>query len=184
MAKIVCFIGVQGSGKDYRCKKLIKQGLKQINFADALRDITWDALGWQPGIDADYERFKDLNIELKTNYNRVINSLTGRQFLQNLGTEAIRSRFPDFWVDLWRQKVLKVFPDNNICCSDLRFINELQTAYGFNKSIFIFCNYKTIRYKADDLHESERLAQRILSDRFKDGDRLPIKYIESILRGD
>ena len=44
--KITAFAGVQGSGKDYRCQQLLKQGnYKKMAFADALRKIAFTSLG-------------------------------------------------------------------------------------------------------------------------------------------
>ena len=50
--KIIAFAGFQGSGKDYRCQQLVKQGnYKQLAFADALRDIAFSSLSINKEID-------------------------------------------------------------------------------------------------------------------------------------
>lgn len=172
MVTLTCFIGVIGAGKDYQAKKLVtEQGYKQINVADTLRDMTWEILNWTPDTTEEYESFKS---------NGITYFLTGREFLQNLGT-ALKTRHKSYWAKLWSATVVKELnKGNNICCSDIRYIDELDEALKLNGSYipalddfvnvqFIFCDYRSDRYNNTDTHISERLAQLCLSLGFVDG---------------
>jgi len=185
MVKLICLLGVIGSGKTYRAEKLVKEeGFIHINFADELREISWEILKWRPKNEQEYEDFKNGLIYISSMDGRV----NGRQFLQNLGM-SIRKRYPNFFTECWRAKAIHILEtDTSVVCSDLRFINELEYVLdiqcsninycSLNKE-FIFCDYRSNRYKANDNHESERLAQGILIDGYKDGDRLYYNYFKN-----
>ena len=179
MPDLVCFIGCMGSGKDYQSKILIDKGYKLIDFGDSLREMAWDILGWEPKDDEEYDEFKKSNI---ISGDGLIQRLSGRQFLQNLGTQAIRKRFPDFWVELWKKKVqAEMEKGNSVVCADARFIKEVEAAISASPDAkIIFCNYKSDRYNYTDKHETEQLAQRVLADGFNDLDPVPHKYIETL----
>jgi hypothetical protein len=170
-----CFIGIKGSGKGYQCNILKKQGYIQIDFADELKAMCWDILGWTPENDKEYEDFK-----LGKIYIDGFGYVNGRKFLQNLGTEAIRKRDPEFWCWEWNKKVEKYFYNTNICCSDLRFLNELKMARYFDAE-FYFVNYKSERYDCTDTHESERLAQFLLAHNFAHMQRITQPNIEYVI---
>ena len=59
--KLICFIGVKGSGKSYQSKKLCDLGFKEINFADDLRDMAYDIINYIP---EDYNKAKDCIVGL------------------------------------------------------------------------------------------------------------------------
>lgn len=202
---LVVFLGVQGSGKNYQCNLLKKEGYVLVDFADELRSIAWDILGWKPRpeyYDRDYEWFKELKIDQielihkctdkQINYYfevkqklEILESdfpLTGRLFLQNLGTKAIRSRHPSFWVDEWKYKAERLLNEGyKVCTSDCRFVNEVVTCHELNAKL-IFCNYKSDRYNSEDTHESEQLAQLLLKT-YKLQDKQEIDpYIINILK--
>ena len=199
MSKLLCLIGVMGSGKDYRAKQFIKDSetfgysMVHVNFADELREMMWDLLNWKPKNDEEYEYFKKGSIVDLGYAERLFDpyvysiSLTGRQLLQRMGTEVIRKRDPYFFVNQWKNKVDSLLCENkNVVCSDLRFINELKAAFNVagntkTKKEFIFCNYISDRYDATNTHESEQLAQRILSDNYKDGELIDISYLLSLV---
>ena len=190
MAEIVCFLGVIGSGKDYQAQKLVNErGFVHINFADDLRQMAWDILGWKPETPEEYEWFKKQEmVFISRKPCDETDKITGRQFLQNLGTEAMRKRDPNFWANCWRNQVLENLAiGKNVCCSDLRFSNELSTALSIKKHYLlignsanledvstklIFCDYKSSRYDATNTHKSEKLAQALLSQGYQDGDIL------------
>ena len=197
MPKVVCNIGVIGSGKNFRAKQLVDQGYVQINFADNLRELAWEILGWRPFLKEDYEKFKKRSIVFTIDGD--INDITGREFLQNLGS-AMRKRNADYLSDPWFDSVYKKLSENkNVVCSDLRALNELKAALDFLQETlhndgsysstwalcdveFIFCDYRSERYNATNSHESEHLAQRILKDGHKDGDILSIEYLQGLLK--
>jgi len=64
----------------------------------------------------------------------------GRTLLQHVGTDKIRKKFPDFWVEFIID-ILTVFPNewDYVLIPDCRFVNEIELFkdYGFN--------YTTIR---------------------------------------
>lgn len=179
MSEFICFIGCMGSGKDYQSAQLLEKGYKLVNIGDSLREMAWDILGWSPVNDHEYEEFKSKNI-ISGGF---LNELSGRQFLQNLGTQAIRKRFPDFWVELWKKKVQeKLNQGVNVVCSDARFLKEVLTAINISPDVkIVFCNYKSERYNCADGHESEQLAQKVLADGFNDLDVIPHDYINNTL---
>lgn len=182
---LVVFLGVQGSGKNYQCDLLKEDRYIQVDFADELRSMAWDILGWKPRpecYDRDYEWFKKLELSwidlIHKCTDKEINyyfdfkqkleipksdfTLTGRLFLQNLGTNAIRARKPDFWIDSWYYKVSRLLKEGyKVCTSDCRFENELITCHELCAK-FIFCDYRSERYNPDDNHESEELARFLL----------------------
>lgn len=173
---IKVFIGVIGSGKDYRCQKLVETGeYEKIAFADDLRQLTWELLEWEPKNSIDYDDFKLGRINGYLLGTEPFSSnpdywVTGRKFLQNIGT-SLRNRDEDFWVNVWKNKVAK--SNKNICCSDCRFPNEVLSILSLSDMYnveFIFTNYKSERYSPDDDHISERYAQILLSYGYNDGD--------------
>lgn len=175
MPGLVCFIGCMGSGKDYQSRLLVEKGYKLINIGDSLREMAWDILGWTPANDEEYEEFKKANIIFEG-----ITELSGRKFLQNLGTEAIRKRFPNFWIDLWKNKIKsELSSGNNVVCSDIRFLKEIETAISISPEVkVIFCDYRSERYNSTDTHESEKLAQMVLNDGYNDGDTISHQYLK------
>ena len=156
MRKIVAFAGVQGSGKDYRCQQLLKQGnYKKMAFADALRKIMFLTLGipFEQGMEH-YEELKETPL---------YNGQNLRQMLEHLGTEGIRSYDNDFWCKCLIKDIDEASEDLNICISDLRFYNEYKylkeycdkKGYEFS---FIFCDYHSDRYNLFFILASVRLA--------------------------
>jgi hypothetical protein len=196
MAKIVCTIGVIGGGKDFTAKQFIKdaeafnQNMIHLNFADELREMAWDILGWRPLTDNDYETFKQSSLITDEKHRCATNiNFTGRQFLQRLGTDAIRKRDKNFWVKCWFDNALNAIDEGKrIACSDARFVNEIDAVLKMThynpiaKSTFVFCDYKSDRYDCTNPHPSEALAQRVLKDGFKHGEMLPKEYLEKLIQ--
>jgi len=195
MNKLISFVGVMGSGKDYRAKKYIEENpkTKHINFADELREMAWDILGVK-FVGEEYDKFKEgtLNFQYFEQYAEDAEQLvTGREFLQHLGTEALRKRDCNFWVKCWVKKVQEALNDGyDVVCSDLRFDNELRFALGINYSAnlhtpavpyFVFCNYISDRYDSINTHESEKFAQTLLKDGFNDGEEITIEYLRDMM---
>lgn len=164
--KIVAFVGVIGSGKDYQCNLLEQKGYKRIAFADTLRELTWRVFNWQPKDNFEYEEFKK-QIFTAAGYP----SFTGREILQRLGTDSRKIISDDIWLTALEKKI-ENDPSDNFCISDLRFQNEFEfiknlTKKGYEVDI-VFTNYKSDRYKDNDPHESEHLAQEFLKQGRKD----------------
>lgn len=112
------------------------------------------------------------------------NLMTGRLLLQRVGTEAMRKRNPNYWCEAWEKKAREILADGkDIAVSDVRFSNEMQTirkvglgSVGKNVSDtyrFMFCDYKSERYNATQVHASEWMAQEYLKQGLKDGQEIP-----------
>jgi len=172
MERIVkVFIGVIGSGKDYQCSLLEKDGYIRVGFSDGVRNLTWKFLNWEPKNSNDYENFK------KNYFNIFGERLLGRQILQRIGT-IMREEDEDFWARKWYNTVTSLSFNgvNKICISDCRYLNEVDyirkfcRERGFELKIY-FCNYKSDRYELND-HESENLARTLLNKGFNDLDEI------------
>lgn len=185
MSQLRFYLGVIGSGKDYRADQYIKsQDSKviKINFADALKEEAWQILGWAPSSEDEYEEFKSIVI---VDIGR--NRLTGREFLQNLG-EYRRSQNINYWAKLWQGKVGDALMwGTSVVCSDLRHANELKIAlelcvkYGIDlDDSFVFCNYESDKYNNTDTHISERLAQKLLKLDYNDGSSVPKERLHDL----
>nr|DAV24952.1 MAG TPA: deoxynucleoside monophosphate kinase [Caudoviricetes sp.] len=185
--KLICFIGVMGSGKSFRTKKLCKEdkNFVEINVADSLRNVVWKVIGWKPPTEERYELFKE-SMFISSSLPSI--RFSGRDLLQRLGTEGIRSIDSDFWINAWKNSVYDsiYFNDKSVVCSDVRFTNEVYAALELeNKNIhvdFVFCDYKSNRYDSKSKHESEKLAQWIKKTYpdLKDGDIIPKSILYQI----
>jgi len=187
--QIKCFLGVIGSGKDYQCQKLEEQGYVKVDFADGLRQFAWAILNWEPSNENEYEEFKRSPITMivgEENGNQYIiddyiDLCNGREFLQNLGSRC-RELDPDFWISIWKDKVTQLIGDGySICCSDLRYENELVAAMDLGADI-IFCNYKSDRYNDSDPHESETMNQRFSKMNLSDGHQFHYDVLDYYLK--
>ena len=107
---IITFSGKANHGKntavDFLKDLLTQQGNKvlAINYADHLKHLATQYMGW------------DGNKDEK-----------GRTLLQLLGTEKVRSRFPNYWIDHVIQ-LAKIFEGDfdYILIGDCRFPNEIK----------------------------------------------------------
>lgn len=187
MKQIISFIGRAGSGKDYQCNLLEKQGYKKLAFADALRDIAFSSLGLDVNLSLKhYESLKSINcIEITDRYENSLwqhVQMNFRKYLELLGTQGIRKYDNDFWVKC----LIKTIKDNKldlVCISDMRFANEYYCIRNFaqeNNYNFkcVFCNYHSDRYQHVNNHESARLANNLVNLGFKDLQELTYKDID------
>lgn len=170
LIKIYGFCGVMGSGKGYRCQKLKEQeGFLQIDFADCLREMVWKMLDWSPANAEEYDLFKKGEMFIPK-----YGKLNGRLLLQRIGA-TMREIDADFWAKQWKETVERAISMGytNICCSDLRYENEIEILKSFRnkaKVVIEFCDYHSERYNAESTHESEAMAIKLLKDGMKDGD--------------
>lgn len=177
---IKAFVGAQGSGKDYKCNLLENnEGYIKIAFADALRDIVWDILQWEPETNEQYDKFKK-GAQRIGNYGKV----NGRHLLQGLGS-LMREIDQDFWIKQFKLRLDKLIAMgyDRICVSDARYINEINAIFEYKNKADVkieFCDYKSERYNDKDIHESEQLAQKLLKLGFKDGQEISESDIKSI----
>ena len=187
----MAFAGVQGSGKDYRCQQLLKQGnYKKMAFADALRKIAFTSLGIKvdKGLE-NYEWMKANGCIRTTLEDGSDVTINFRKFLEFMGTEGIRSYDNDFWCKCLIKDIDNTDEKLNICISDLRFYNEYKylkeycdkKGYEFS---FIFCDYRSERYQDFNPHASARLGNFLKEIGYADGDEIKDDdmqiYIESM----
>jgi len=172
MPTITGLAGLMGSGKSHRANQM--DGVI-IPFAGSLKEIAYKLL-WGA---EDYS----FDEEDKTEYwwGPRDTEFTGRQFLQRLGA-TMRGIDPDFWVNLWSQKVIKAYKDgHNIIVPDVRYENEFDSIYAFegifDKAEVILCDYKSYRYDDTNNHESEEFAKMLLRLGKVDGDIITRGFI-------
>jgi hypothetical protein len=138
--KIIGIHGPSRSGKDTICQILLEEfpliKFQRQGFADALKISAALALGLRGPNDHDAELLAKMDKikesgEIKTPFG----TISGRQFLQNYGTEAHRTMFDeDFWVDAVipdpsfpRLMVSGVIRDADVLLiPDVRYQNEIQ----------------------------------------------------------
>jgi len=161
--KIVVYIGVMGSGKDYQAHKLItNQNYVKVAFADEVRKDLWKLIGWEPKTEQAYEDFKNhkfVNLDGST--------YTGRDLLQRYGTNIRREEDENVWARKTVQTLKKHIKSGltKFVITDCRFENEVEYLKQFNiqnKNIdveFRNCNYKSDRYDISSKHESEKFSQ-------------------------
>lgn len=159
---IKVYIGVIGSGKDYRSRKECHQ---VIAFADRLREDIWKLMNWFPETDEEYQDFKECEMLLPDN-----SIVSGRDLMQRYGTELRRGENDNHWVNMLTDQLAVIHmmnPNAVIGISDTRFENEVKGLIKFAnkhkdqvKLEFCHCTYRSNRYNDVDPHESEKLAQR------------------------
>lgn len=176
MRNIIAFVGRAGSGKDYQCSKLVEQGYTKLAFADILRELACSTLN------IDYNYMLDNYDKLKST--ELINGQNFRNILENLGS-AIRKYSPQFFADAIFKKVTSPqLINQNICISDLRYINEYYTLQGFNvtnsDTYFkcIFCDYRSDRYQETNTHESAWLSNMLHNSGYCDLQELTVQDIQ------
>ena len=174
MPTITGLAGLMGSGKSHRANEM--DGVI-IPFAGSLKDIACKLL-WGVGKEDDCffeegDKTEDWRGPRNTEF-------TGREFLQRLGA-TIRETDPDFWVNLWSQKVIKAYQaGDNVIVPDVRYLNEFESLYAFegifDRAEVILCNYKSYRYDDTNTHESEKFAKELLKLGKVDGDLITRDY--------
>lgn len=164
--EVVGYCGVIGSGKDYRSTQLVKQGYTRLAFADPLKKLCYDVVGWK------YDNSQPILQDLfKENYwnplYKKVQPFSGRELLERAGQSLQESFGSDFWCRAWESTVTS----NNlsrVVVSDVRYKVEVRTLLKYNTKLY-FCNYKSSRYTLRNT-APEQLAQHLLSAGFVDGD--------------
>ena len=109
MATVITVSGKAESGKDF-CSKILKKELERlgkkvliVHYADYLKFIATQYFGWNGEKDVE-----------------------GRRLLQWLGTDVVRKRYPDFWVETVSRLLIVFSPDFDFfLIPDTRFPNEI-----------------------------------------------------------
>ena len=128
--RIICISGKAQNGKDTSAE-MIKGFLEDsgakvriIHYADLLKFICKSWFDWDGS---------------KDEY--------GRTLLQRVGTDTIRAKEPDYWVE-FVCNLLKLFPDewNYVIIPDCRFPNEIES---WNDTDFNIVSVRIVRYNED-----------------------------------
>lgn len=185
--EIHSFIGVIGSGKDFRANKLHEQtGAPIFDFSDGVREFTFSFLGvTPPKTEEEYAKFKGTVYSFLVD--NVLYHREGRNLLENVA-ETLREYNPRFWANLCTSKLEKSI--NNcehtiFIANSCRLLEEataleyLTYKYGAETK-YTFCDFKSPRYEIRD-HESENLAQEFLKRGFKDGDDIT-KFVKQLVQ--
>lgn len=167
MSKIISLSGRLGSGKSVLANVCIEEGFHKLSFATPLKTICCNLLGFETieelnsyktkpiGIDIDFNKLSEL-VDIPINFvqdkcKSLNKESTGRDILQVIGTNLLRSYDPDWHV----KRTIKIIKDNpniNYVFDDTRFPNELKAL----KDIGAECLF-VIRMKTDNIsnHVSE-----------------------------
>lgn len=171
MSKIISISGRLSSGKTALANVCIEEGFKRLSFATPLKDICCKLLGFesieklnsfktkQIGVDVDLNKLSEL-VDIPVDFVRekcksLNKESTGRDVLQVIGTNLLRTYEPDWHV----KRTIKIIQDNpniNYVFDDTRFPNELKALrYIGAECIFI------IRLKTDNI--SNHISETALS---------------------
>lgn len=194
--EVVAHIGVIGSGKDYRSDSLTACGYFKINFKDALLELCSDIAGYD--VTDDYDWFKEHIVGMKRPDNKFLEAfanmtqkellvkfpdlMTGRRLLVRLGTEGMRKRDINYWVNQWHVRALKNLTQGiSVTAADCRFFNEIEAVRDCGyPSRFVFCNYKSSRYNPKLDHPSEHLAQALIRLGLEDGQEILPEHFQAV----
>ena len=169
--QIVALLGLATTGKDYNSKPFINIGFKKIAFADSLRKVLWDILGYTPdGDNIPYNEFKKCEFKVKKSLFKTESITTIRKMLQNTGSVFKELFGQNYWTNRWVKDVLES-GYNRIVVTDTRFDYEIKKIISLKKKgykvNFIWCQYEGADYNKllSDNHESEALAQFMYKNR-------------------
>lgn len=138
---IIAISGHAQNGKD-TCAQMFEHALKDkgkrvlvAHYADLLKYICKQFFNWDGKKDE-----------------------AGRTLLQHVGTEVVREKYPDFWVD-FIHTILTLFPDewDYVIIPDTRFPNELSGGKyeGAFKTIHVRVNRTDPSFKSPLTHEQQ-----------------------------
>lgn len=117
--KVILISGKAGHGKDTLAtlmRKYLEANNKKvltIHFGDPVKWLARDFLGW----DGD-----------KT-------TVEGRNILQTLGTNIMRTAYPTYWAEIIAKFISAVNMWDYVLIPDWRFENEFETVYQYNELV-------------------------------------------------
>ena len=179
---IKAYIGVIGSGKDYRCKN---ECTHKVSFADELRKDVWKILGWEPKTEEEYEAFKTtlfyppgLRAAIGYSQDNIL-QVTGREILQNYAELQKVLHSPNYWIYRTLDSLENLHKhrteDMAVGITDCRFSNEISALIQFANDLdcdleFVHCDYESSKYDRTSDHKSEMLAQKFAGRTFIPGE--------------
>jgi hypothetical protein len=117
---------------------------------------------------------KELDIQLSLDeileilYTQKELKITGREFLQRLGTDLIRNHVDDlYWT---KETLLRIYNTKfvekfKVCIADTRHLAEIEALLNYEEVEFIWCNYHNT--KPTDNHSSEEIVNFLATKEFK-----------------
>jgi len=179
--KIKAYIGVIGSGKDYKCAQ---ECTHKVSFADEVREDVWKLIGWKPKTPEEYEQFKTailcaIDVDYEDNSLAQDLGFTGRKLLQNYAELQKTIHSPNYWIYRTMDKLEKLHThrteDTAVGITDCRFPNEITALINFANEFncdleFVHCDFESSRYNRTSDHPSETLAQRYAGRNFTPGE--------------
>jgi hypothetical protein len=155
-AKIIAFTGVAGAGKT-TAQIILKRECPDaitLNFADALKEICCATFSLYP------EAFYGTQAEKEKIYTKYSDDkpLSGRQILQFVGTDIVRSVYPEFWLNCMRKKLFEYRNAKLVIIGDLRFDNEADLIHDFRGVVV-----GIVSGNADAVSSSTHISERGIS---------------------
>jgi len=150
---IVGLTGRSGSGKDTVGEHLHENyDFHRLAFAQQIKTAAINIF------DLDYGQvYGEKKEHIDARYNK-----TGRQLIQELGTEVVRAIHPDVWIINLKKQfdyIMQTRRSKNTVVTDIRFPNEAEAILSWGGEVWMISGRENSN--VDLSHESERLFSRI-----------------------
>lgn len=188
--EIIGLIGVIGSGKSYKQKKYVEEGFFELNLADSMKEFIWSVIDWTPSDKHQERLFKDsygVSILTQDIPNRLVHSISGRNFLINFGQKMKTLTHDNIWIEKTVMKINRQINNkvNKFVIGDVRFYNEVsglknlkyyrEKEYDDKVDLkFIFSDYRSESYQVNREEPSEKFAISFLDKGLSDGEIINI----------
>ena len=148
---IILIHGLKRSGKDTFASilKELEPAVEIKPFAGPLKEITAKAFDLAPSVIDYLKNDESIKIGFRSPQEKMCTGKTMRNFLQNLGTEAMKPIFGDYvWAKLFTDSYLKSPEGCIFVAPDFRVIEEYQ--YIISEAIDVV----TVKIQRDEVEES------------------------------
>lgn len=141
IGKLVGLTGYAGSGKDTFAKSLrLRGGYERVGFADAVKEMALVLDPWvlTPNKNGDHD-LQPLSVVVRVlGWDEAKKIPDVRQYLQKLGTEAVRDIInKDAWVMAAQAKIWPLITEGtNVVVTDVRFQNEADLIRSWGGRVF------------------------------------------------